>query len=229
MDLNASRLREAIADFPDLQPVLDPQDAETVERPSDPTVVTFLVSEIKGVARAAFDGYTTAFVNNLFYALIVAFACNYLWSLPLAQVVDVSLSFFLVVTGVTIAFNIFGMGLSLGRGEFYAAVYFVLLAVLSGLLPFASVSGFMVYGWFIDGDWTANSTVYQWYVGIFGNGYDWLQAGAGDVLGLMTDTTDSSGAEVRTVDMDRLVQWGQILTALVALADFMLRRMSRAG
>jgi hypothetical protein len=229
MDLNASRLREAIADFPDLQPVLDPQDAETVERPSDPTVLTFLVDEVRGVAGAAFSGYSSAFINNLLYAVLFAFACNYLWALPLSQVVDVSLAFFLVITGLMIALNVVFLATALGRGDFYVSLYFAVIAILSGLLPFASVFGFTVYGWFVDGDWTASSSVYQWYVGVFGSAYQWLVSSVGDVLGLMTVETDASGLDVSKVNTELLVQWAQISAAVVAISEFILKRVARTA
>jgi hypothetical protein len=149
--------------------------------------------------------------------------------LPLSQVVDVSLAFFLVVTGLMIALNVVFLATALGRGEFYVSLYFAVIAILSGLLPFASVFGFTVYGWFVDGDWTANSSVYQWYVGVFGSAYQWLVSSVGDVLGLMTVETDASGLDVSKVNTELLVQWAQISAAVVAISEFILKRVARTA
>lgn len=227
MELNASTLRDALSDFPDLHRLPESDGTDVADRPSDPTLLTFLATEVRVVVGAAFDGYSTAFINNLLYAVLFAFACNYLWALPLAQVVDVSLAFFLFVTGVMIAFNVVYLGAALGRGEFYVSLYFAVIAILSGLLPFASVFGFMVYGWFVPGDWTASSTVYQWYVGIFADAYQWLYSLVGDVLGVMINETDASGMDISKVNTEVLVQWAQISAAVIAVSEFILKRVSR--
>jgi hypothetical protein len=145
----------------------------------------------------------------------------------LAQVVDVSLAFFLFTTGLMIAFHIFFMGRALANGEGYLGLYIAVIAVLTALLPFASVLGFTVYGWFVKGDWTTTSTVYQWYVGLFGSGYQWLESRIGDVLGLMVVETDAKGVDVTKVDTDMLVQWAQISAAAIAIVEFVLRRTAR--
>lgn len=229
MELNASTLRDALPDFSDLQRLPDGHSGETVDGRSDPTALRFLAEEVRGVAGAAFSGYSSAFITNLLHAVLFAFACNYLWELPLAQVVDVSLAFFLVITGLVIALNVVFLATALGRGEFYVSLYFAVIALLSGLLPFASVFGFTVYGWFVDGDWTTSSSVYQWYVGIFGSAYQWLELRVGDVFGLMTVERNSSGIDVSRVDTEMLVQWAQISAAVIAISEFILKRMARTA
>ena len=227
MDLHTSTLRDAAPNLSDISLMHDSEEVPATR--SDPTLVSFVVSEVGGVVSAAFNGYSTAFVNNLFYAVIFAFACNYLWELPLSQVVDVSLAFFLFTTGLMIAFHIFFMGRALANGEGYLGLYIAVIAVLTALLPFASVLGFTVYGWFVEGDWTTTSTVYQWYVGLFGSGYQWLESRIGDVLGLMVVETDAKGVDVTKVDTDMLVQWAQISAAAIAIVEFVLRRTARTA
>lgn len=227
MELHTSALRNSLQDLPDIQHSPGNDDGSVTN--SDPTLLSFVVTEVGGVMAAAFNGYSTAFINNLFYAIIFAFACNYLWELPLSQVVDVSLAFFLFTTGLMIAFHIFFMGRAFANGEGYLGLYIAVIAVLTALLPFASVLGFTVYGWFVEGDWTTTSTVYQWYVGLFGTGYQWLESRIGDVLGLMVVETDAKGIDVTKVDTDMLVQWAQISAAAIAILDFVLRRTARTA
>jgi hypothetical protein len=227
MDLHTSTLRDALPDLSDISTISDSDGSGTETK--DPTLLTFVMSEVGGVVSAAFNGYSTAFINNLFYAIIFAFACNYLWELPLPQVVDVSLAFFLFTTGLMIAFHIFFMARALANGEGYLGLYIAVIAVLTALLPFASVLGFTVYGWFVEGDWTTTSTVYQWYVGLFGSGYQWLETRTGDVLGLMVVETDAKGIDVTKVDTDLLVQWAQISAAAIAIIEFVLKRTTRTA
>ena len=128
-----------------------------------------------------------------------------------------------------IGINVLFMGRMLGNGELYLSLYFAVIAILSGLLPFASIIGFSLYGLFVEGDWTASSTVYQWYVGVFGSGYQWLDARVGDVLGLMVVETDAKGIELTKVNTDVLVQWAQISVAAVAILDFVMKRVARTA
>jgi hypothetical protein len=227
MDLHTSSLRDAAPNLSEISLMHDSEEVPATR--SDPTLVSFVVSEVGGVMSAAFSGYSSAFINNLFSAMIFAFACNYLWELPLSQVVDVSLAFFLFVTGIMIGINVLFMGRMLGNGELYLSLYFAVIAILSGLLPFASIIGFSLYGLFVEGDWTASSTVYQWYVGVFGSGYQWLDARVGDVLGLMVVETDAKGIELTKVNTDVLVQWAQISVAAVAILDFVMKRVARTA
>jgi len=229
MKLNASTLRDSLHDFPDLDNTPEDAYGQALEGKSHPTFVAFLTTEVGNVVGAAFNGYSTVFVNNLFSAALFAFACHYLWGLPLAQVVDVNLAFFLFTTGVLILFYAFFLAQSLASGEWYGALFWLVLAVLSALLPFAAILGFGLYGWLLSENWAADASVYQSYVGVFADGHQWVYGRAGDVLGLMTVDTNASGIDVPKVNTDLLVQWAQITAAAVAIFEFVLKRMARAA
>ena len=95
------------------------------------------------------------------------------------------------------------------------------LALLA-LLPFGVITGYMFYAWLGGGQVIDTSFVYNAFLNLYVQGYQYLAGLFGDLFGLIT-TSDSNGAVKPIVNAPALQMWIQVITAAIAAADILFR------
>lgn len=165
-----------------------------------------------------FKSYGVTWLRDVMIAFFVALICNGIWGVPLYQVVDVTLALSLTSTAVVAAllamilvYEVFN---GLLRGALESLVYLAALA----FLPFAAITGYMIYGWLGGGDVTTASFVYKIFVGLFVKGYTVVAGVFGDVFGAITQKQTETGV-VSAVDVPLLLQWTMAVSAAIAALD----------
>jgi hypothetical protein len=177
------------------------------------------------VVAYAFRGYIGAWLSYLLGAAFVSLICNGLFHIPLWQVVDVNLSFFLFLVGVQILLAAFGLVVDATEGDWLFALYRIVQSALWALLPFASICGFMIYGYFGNETIATQSFVYDGYVGMFAKGYQALAGSIGDFLGAITTSEDAAGTKTSSVDVYWLAQVATVGSFLLGVVDRIISRL----
>ena len=180
----------------------------------------------QSVLAAALRGYGATWVYYVILSLVFASICNGLWGVPLWQVVDVNLSLFLTWVAFMAALGVFAFAVDLSQGDLSSALANILFIVLLALLPFGVITGYMIYAWLGGGQVTNASFVYDAFLNLFVQGYQYLAGLFGDVLGLIA-TTESNGVVKPSVNVPGLQIWIQVITAGIAAADIFYRYWSR--
>src|SRR5262249_49170503 len=149
--------------------------------------------------------------------------CNGLFHIPLWQVFDVNVSFFLFLAAFQLVLLAFGLTVDVSGSDWSVAFVRLIVMLLWVLLPSAAILGYMIYGWLGGEQLGELSFVYQGITDRLGQGYERLAGLTGDFLHIITIKEAANGASTTSVDSDVLLRWTQIAAGVVAVLDFVFQ------
>lgn len=176
---------------------------------------------------AVFQNFGRAWLGYALTALVIACITNGIYGIPLWQVADVTLALMLFFVGLIASLTVMAGIIDIVGGEIGVALARIIGLALLVFLPFAAISGYVVYGWLGGGSIAGTSFVYDGFVGLLLHAYELLAKSAGDFLGVIATVKTPEGSATKT-DLNRLLDYVMIASVLIAMAGLMIGRTRAA-